>query len=97
MKAKMIDKFYREISAEFEASLQDRTPEEAAYDEAILQELRNGRSIKQALEAAAKKFPSEALLYNDETIAQIKDHYEYLLNHEELKAKLKQLKGRSWR
>jgi len=83
--------FYNQISSSFEESLKERTPDEIAYDSVVIKELRKGRSIKKALRIAGKKYPNEALKYNDGNIDDIYAHYDYLLNHELIKAKIKQI------
>jgi hypothetical protein len=42
-------------------------------------------------ELAKEKYPDEALQWDDDTIVDIKDHYEYLMNHEDILSKLKGL------
>jgi hypothetical protein len=80
--------FYQQYFAGFEEELKQRTVNEIAYDDIIIKELNKGRSIKKALKIAAKKYPDEALQYTDETIDEIKEHYEFLLNHELIKKKI---------
>ena len=90
-KVKELFDFYEQMSSDFDGSLKERTSEEIAYDNAVLKELRKGRSIKKALKLAAKKYPNEALQYNDNTIKDIEAHYDYLLNHELIKGKIKKM------
>ena len=71
----------------------DRTPEEIAYDNEVIKQLRKGRDIKKALKMAARKYPSEALQWNEETIGDIAAHYEYLMEHEEITRKLSAMAG----
>ena len=66
-----------------------RTPGEIAYDYEVVRGLREGLSILKALELAKEKYPEEALQWDDDTIVDIKDHYEYLMNHENILSKLK--------
>ncbi|MFQ5825476.1 MAG: YecA family protein [bacterium] len=82
---------YMEWNKEFEKELKERTETEIAYDNVILEELRKGKSIKRALEVAAIKFPDEALQYDSNNINDIRDHYEYLLTHEEIKNRMQQM------
>ena len=42
---------------------------------------------------AARKYPSEALQWNEETIGDIAAHYEYLMEHEEITRKLSVIAG----
>jgi hypothetical protein len=68
--------------------LGDRVPGEMAYDNEIVKQLGKGRDIKKALKMAARKYPSEALQWNEENIGDIAAHYEYLMEHEEMTRKL---------
>lgn len=88
---KELIEFYQDFSAEFEEELRQRTPEEAAYDMVILQELYNGESIEIALEIAAEVYPEEALEYTDDQLEDIEAHYEFLLHHEIIKGKIARL------
>ena len=82
---------YLDSAAEFSEMLKERTPGEIAYDSEVLAGLRRGISILKALELAKQKYPDEALQWDDDTIVDIKDHYEYLMNHEDILSKLKSL------
>jgi len=82
---------YLESTAEFSATLKERTPGEIAYDSEVVAGLRRGLSIKKALELAGEKYPDEALQWDETTIAGIKDHYEYLMNHEDILSKIGRL------
>lgn len=92
MNATEIIESYNQMTAGFEKELEERTADEVAYDNVIIQELRKGSSIKKALKIAAEKYPDEALQYDDETIGDIKAHYDYLFNHEAIKNRIKQLR-----
>ena len=81
---------YLQSTTEFDAQLRQRTADEIAYDNAILDELRKGSSIEKSLDIAAEKYPNEALQYDDNSIDDIKAHYEYLLNHEAIKNRIRQ-------
>ena len=78
---------YLESSAEFSAMLKERTPGEIAYDNEVVAGLRRGLSIKEALKFAGEKYLDEALQWDENTIVDIKDHYEYLMKHEEILSK----------
>lgn len=80
---------YKQMTAGFEKELEERTADEVAYDNIIIEELRKGSPIKKALKIAAEKYPDEALQYDDETIGDIESHYDYLLNHEAIKNRIK--------
>ena len=80
---------YMQMNDWFEKELEERTTDENAYDNVIIQELRKGSSITKALKIAAEKYPNEALQYDDDTIGDIESHYDYLLNHEAIKNRMK--------
>lgn len=82
---------YNKMNTEFDAMLSERTSGEVAYDNIVLDELNNGKSIREALDIAAEKYPEEALQYDDDTIDEIYQHYDYLLNHIKIKNQLEQL------
>ena len=77
--------YYKERNTGFDEMLNERTQNEVAYDNVILDALRKGSTIQEALDAAAKKYPEEALKYNADNIEDIHAHYDYLLNHEIIK------------
>src|SRR5512139_3693570 len=79
---------YLKGTVEFTSMLKERTAGEVAYDNEVVMALRRGLSIKKALEVAGEKYPGDALKWDDETINDIKAHYEYLMNHEDILAKL---------
>ena len=85
---------YLDSAAEFSEMLKERTPGEIAYDSEVVASLRRGLSILKALELAKEKYPDEALQWDDDTIVDIKDHYEYLMNHEDILSKLKGLSSK---
>jgi hypothetical protein len=62
----------------------ERNPEEIAHDNEVIKQLRKGRNIKKALKMAAKKYPAEALHWDEGTIGEVADHYEYLMEYEEI-------------
>lgn len=74
--------------------LRERTPGEVAYDNAVVGELRKGLSIKKALKLAGEKYPNETLHVNDQTVHDIKVHYEYLRNYQDILAKMKHMSKR---
>ncbi len=87
---KEMNDLYNQISSGFEESLKDRTPDEIAYDDAVINELKKGRNINKALKMANNKYPNEALQYDKDNINDIASHYDYLLNHESIKNKIRQ-------
>ncbi len=59
----------------------DRTSSEIAYDDAVVEALNQGRTIKEALAVAGEKHPGEAIKWDDGNIGDIAAHYEYLKEH----------------
>lgn len=70
----------------------ERTKDEECYDKEVITYLRKYGKIRKALNKANKKYPNQALKYDDSTINDISEHYEYLLQHEEVLNKLSYLK-----
>ena len=66
----------------------ERTPEEEKYDNEVLLWLEKTGKIRKAINKANKKYPNEALQYNEDNIADIQEHYDYLLNHMKIIRKL---------
>jgi hypothetical protein len=85
---------YLPSSAEFSEMLKERTQCEIAYDSEVVAGLRRGLSILKALKLANEKYPTEGLQWDDGTIVDIKAHYEYLMNHEDILSKLKGLSSK---
>ena len=83
-----MDDFLKEYIDRADEIIGERTDEEAVHDAEVIRQLRKGRNIKKALKMAARKYPSEALQWNEETIEEIAVHYEYLMEHEEITKKL---------
>jgi hypothetical protein len=88
---KEIIDLYNQMSSSFEELLKERTPDEIAYDNIVIKELRKGRSIKKALKIGGTEYPSESLEYKDDNIDDIHAHYEYFFNHELIKAKMRRI------
>lgn len=82
---------YLKNTEEFSATLEERTPGEVAYDNEVVAGLRKGLAIKKALKLAKEKYPNEALQWDDQTVQDIKIHYEYLRGHEDILAKIKRV------
>ena len=81
---------YLQNNREFMADLEARSEDEKKYDDVILNELRKGKNVKQALKAGEIKYPDEAWApRNKEEHCQIEEHYNYLLEHEKIMSKLK--------
>lgn len=61
-----------------------RSPSEIAHDDAVVDALRQGHSIKESLAIAGAKFPDEAIEWNDDNIGATSAHYDYLRNHSDI-------------
>jgi hypothetical protein len=59
----------------------DRTPNEIAHDDAVVEALNQGHTIKEALSIAGEKHPGEAIEWQNGNIGDIAAHYEYLKEH----------------
>jgi hypothetical protein len=59
----------------------------------MVQCLKLGFPIKKALKLAGEKYPEQALRWDENTIADLKTHYEYLKTHEEIMARLRALQA----
>lgn len=85
---------YLESTTEFSTMLKERTLGEIAYDNEVVAGLRKGLAITKSLELAGEKYPNEALQWDENTIVEIKDHYEYLMNHEDILSKIESLSSK---
>ena len=65
-----------------------RTLEEEKYDDEVINHLKNDGDIRTAINSANKIYPSEALNYDDRDISDVEAHYNYLLKHTEIMAKM---------
>ena len=70
----------------------ERTPEEQKYDHEVIRWMRKGKSINKAIAKANEKYPTEALQVGDDTLADVRAHYEYLAEHDAIMEKLNALK-----
>jgi len=59
----------------------ERTNAEEKYDNEVVASLKKYGKIRKAINAANKKYPSEALKYDDSNINDLQDRYEYMVNH----------------
>jgi hypothetical protein len=66
----------------------ERTPDEQKYDHEVIRWMRKGKSINKAIAKANEKYPTEALQVGDDTLAEVRAHYEYLAEHEAIMEKL---------
>jgi hypothetical protein len=79
---KELEELYNHHNQWLEDELEERTPGEVAYDDLLLSSLRDGKSIKEALQFA--------LGFDNSNIKDIEEHYDYLLEHLEIKEKFRQ-------
>jgi hypothetical protein len=70
----------------------ERTPDEEKYDREVIRWLRRGKNINKAIAKANQKYPKKALQVNDDNLADVEAHYEYLADHEAIMEKLDALK-----
>lgn len=59
----------------------DRTSSEIAHDDAVVEALNQGRTIKEALAIAGENHPDEAIKWDDSNIGDIAAYYKYLKEH----------------
>lgn len=69
----------------------DRTPDQERYDREVLRWIRKGKAVNKAIAKANEKFPREALQLNNNNLADVQAHYEYLANHEAIVEKLRRI------
>ncbi|MBA3571954.1 MAG: hypothetical protein H0W34_08290 [Pyrinomonadaceae bacterium] len=70
----------------------ERTPDEQRYDREVIRWMRRGKSISKAIAKANEKYPTEALLVDNDHLADVQAHYEYLADHDAISEKLEILK-----
>ena len=78
---KNMDKFIEAYLDRASELIGDRTASEAAYDDAVVEALNQGRPIGEALSIAGRKYPGEAISWDNSTIGDIAAHYDYLKEH----------------
>src|SRR5208282_194244 len=81
---KSLINLYLKSTEEFSAILEERTPDKVAYDNEVVSGLQKGLAIKKALKLAKEKYRDSAPPWNDQTIQDIKPHYEYFRDHEDI-------------
>ena len=69
-----------------------RTPDEEKYDREVIRWMRRGKTISKAIAKANEKYPAEALQVDNDNLADVQAHYEYLADHEAITEKLDALK-----
>ena len=82
-------KQHLELAAEV---IGERTPDEEKYDREVIRWMRRGKSINKAIAKANEKYPKEALQVNNDNLADVAAHYDYLAEHEAILEKLDALK-----
>jgi len=70
----------------------DRTKSEILHDDAVVEALTQGQTIKEALSITGKKYPSEEIKWDDGNIGDIEAHYDYLREHNNILKSLKKQK-----
>jgi hypothetical protein len=70
----------------------ERTKSEIFHDDAVVEALIQGQTIKEALSIAGKKHPGEAIKWDDGNIGGIAAHYDYLREHFSIMMSLKKQK-----
>ncbi len=71
----------------------ERTPDEQKYDREVTRWLRRGKNINKAVAKANEKYPTEALQVDNDNLADVQAHYEYLAEHDAIMEKLDALKN----
>jgi hypothetical protein len=71
-----------------------RTSSETVYDDAVVEALNQGHTIKEALAIAGEKHPDEALQWDESNIAEIAAHYDYLKEHARITGMLRKRRKR---
>ena len=82
-------KQHLELAAEV---IGERTPDEGKYDREVIRWIRKGKSIRKAIAKASEKYPTEALQVDNDNLADVRAHYEYLADHDAITEKLNALK-----
>lgn len=59
----------------------ERTKAEELYDNEVVKNLKKYGKIRKALNRANKKYPNEALKYDDSHIGDLQERYEYMVEH----------------
>lgn len=66
----------------------ERTKEEELYDNEVVVNLRKYGKIRKALNKANKKYPDEALKYDDSNITDLLDRYDYMVKHYDIVSRI---------
>lgn len=65
-----------------------RTREEELYDNEVVNCLKKYGKIRKALNRANKKYPAEALRYDETSLGELKERYEYMVDHYDIVKKM---------
>jgi hypothetical protein len=85
---------FDDFSRQFEEELFQRSVGEVAFDDIIVKCLQEGVDIRDAVATANSKYPSEALVIDDDNLDEVFLHYDYLVNHLEIKQKISELRNK---
>jgi predicted nucleotidyltransferase len=66
----------------------DRTESEEQYDNEVVKWLKEGLTIRKAIDKANERHPGEALQLDETNVADVAAHYEYLMQHMEILQKM---------
>ncbi len=66
----------------------NRSKDEERYDKEVLRWLRKGKNIRKAINKANKKYPGESLSIDESNVNEVADHYDYLLEHDNIIRKI---------
>jgi predicted nucleotidyltransferase len=66
----------------------DRTESEEQYDNEVIKSLKQGLTIRKAINKANERYPDEALQLDETNVADVAAHYEYLVQHMEILQKM---------
>ncbi len=69
-----------------------RTPDEEKYDREVIRWMRRGKNVTKAIAKANEKYSAEALQLDNDNLADVQAHYEYLAEHDAIIEKLDALK-----
>jgi len=81
-----LTKAYLERAAEI---IGERSSDEIAHDNAVVEALNQGCSIQDALAVAAARYPSEKLKWDATNINEIAAHYDYIKEHTSILEKIR--------
>jgi len=66
----------------------DRTESEERYDNEVIKGLKEGLTIRKAINEANERYPDEALQLDEANAEDVAAHYEYLMQHMEILHKM---------